>query len=73
VVSILITVFFKNCQIEDVVTSGLSVLETVAKLDKVKLVVKNVVAFLDREQGAADNLTNKGLNLVAAVKVRSSK
>jgi orotate phosphoribosyltransferase len=53
------------------VTSGLSVLETVEKLHKAKLAVKNVVAFLDREQGAAENLTSKSLNLLAIVKVRN--
>lgn len=53
--------------IEDVVTSGLSVMEAVGKLNNAGLKVENVVAFLDREQGARENLTAKGLNLISVI------
>jgi len=47
--------------LEDVVTSGSSVLETVSSLQDVGVVVKHVVAIVDREQGAELTLTNAGL------------
>lgn len=42
--------------IEDVVTSGASILNTVQELQNVGLQVTHVAAFLDREQGGKDNL-----------------
>jgi len=49
--------------LEDVVTSGSSVLETVSSLQDVGVAVKHVVAIVDREQGAELTLTNAGLVL----------
>ena len=49
--------------LEDVVTSGSSVLETVSSLQDVGVAVKHVVAIVDREQGAELTLTNAGLML----------
>jgi orotate phosphoribosyltransferase len=45
--------------IEDVITSGASILETTADLEAAELVVKDVVAFVDREQGGNETLSKK--------------
>ena len=49
--------------LEDVVTTGSSVLETVQSLQEVGVPVKHVVVIVDREQGAEDTLTKAGLVL----------
>ncbi len=51
--------------LEDVVTSGGSILKAVDTLEKVGLAVKDVVVFMDREQGAAKKLADRGINLRA--------
>jgi len=42
--------------IEDVITTGSSILETANELETVGLKIKNVVALIDREQGGRTNL-----------------
>jgi len=49
--------------VEDLVTTGGSVIETVEELRKVELVIKDVVVLVDREQGARDVLKAKGFSL----------
>ncbi|PXF41330.1 Uridine 5'-monophosphate synthase [Gracilariopsis chorda] len=49
--------------VEDLVTSGLSVQETVDPLVTAGLKVQHVVVLLDRQQGALENLKAKGLCL----------
>ena len=49
--------------LEDVVTTGSSVLETVRSLQDVGVAVKHVVVIVDRQQGAEDTLTKAGLVL----------
>ncbi len=49
--------------IEDVITSGQSVLETIRALEEEGLVVEDVVVIVDREQGGRDAIEAKGYRL----------
>lgn len=51
--------------IEDIVTSGQSLLETIEVLEEAGLVVENTVCLVDREQGAKEQLKKRGYNLAS--------
>jgi orotate phosphoribosyltransferase len=51
------------CLVEDVVTSGGALLEAVEALREAGLVVKNAVCIVDREEGGAEALAERGVAL----------
>ena len=55
--------------IEDVVTSGGSVLETVESLEGVGLKVTDAVVLLNREQGGSERLKQNGVNLHSVITI----
>lgn len=51
--------------IEDIVTSGLSLVETAKILEEAGLIVENLICLIDREQGAKEYLKKLGYKLHA--------
>jgi uridine monophosphate synthetase len=55
--------------IEDVVTSGTSILETARALEKEGLIVEDALVILNREQGGKEHLKNKGIFLHSLISI----
>ena len=55
--------------IDDVITDGTSKFEAAAPLIEAGLTVRDFVIFLDREQGGADKLKEKGYTLHSALRI----
>jgi orotate phosphoribosyltransferase len=53
--------------IEDVITSGTSVLETADDLEAAGLIIQDIVVFIDREQGGKDNLEKRNYTVHSAL------
>ncbi len=58
----------KQCLVmEDLITSGMSVFETIEPLEEEGLNVKHIVAFIDREQGGRETIEQKGYKFHSVV------
>ncbi len=55
---------------DDLVTSGLSVFETITPLSEVGLKVEEIVVLLDREQGGKAQIEQKGIKMQSAFTLR---
>ena len=55
--------------IEDLVTSGISVFETIEPLELENLKVNDIIVLVDREQGGKKHLEEKGYNLHSVITI----
>ncbi|WP_185877986.1 orotate phosphoribosyltransferase [Blattabacterium cuenoti] len=61
----------QNCLlIEDVITSGDSLLKTIVDIEKEGLIIKNIISILDREQGGIDNIKNVGYKIQSLFRIK---
>ncbi len=56
--------------IDDLITSGGSIVTTAERLAESGLSVRNAIVLIDREQGAADNLRARGIHLTSLLTLR---
>jgi uridine monophosphate synthetase len=59
----------KAVVLEDLVTSGGSVIKAIETLESAGLIVSDVTVLIDREQGGRENLAERGYRLYAALKL----
>ncbi|MBI2940245.1 MAG: phosphoribosyltransferase [Chloroflexi bacterium] len=57
--------------IDDLITGGGSIIRTGALLEEAGLTVRDAIVLVDREQGAADRLRNRGYNLIPILKLKT--
>ena len=57
--------------IDDLITTGGSILQTRSVLENADLVVKDVAVLIDREQGGAENLRHHGYELLPIISLRA--
>jgi orotate phosphoribosyltransferase len=57
--------------IDDLITTGGSILQTRSVLENADLIVKDVTVLIDREQGGAENLRHHGYELLPIVSLRA--
>lgn len=57
--------------VEDVTTTGGSVISAVQALRNEGLIVNTVVSVVDRDEGAEENLNKEGLSLISLVKAKT--
>jgi orotate phosphoribosyltransferase len=57
--------------IDDLITGGGSVLETASLLEQAGLVVRDAIVLIDREQGAAERLHQRGINLISILRLKT--
>jgi uridine monophosphate synthetase len=55
--------------VEDLITSGISIIETVQPLNQEGLIVKDIVLLIDRQQGGRENLADHNINLHAVMTI----
>jgi orotate phosphoribosyltransferase/uridine monophosphate synthetase len=56
--------------VDDLITTGGSIIQTKALLEEAGLRVRDAVVFVDREQGAGDRLKRHGVNLISILKLK---
>lgn len=56
--------------LEDIITSGASIFETIAPLEQEGLQVKDVIVLIDREQGGRANLESKGYRVHSVFRLK---
>lgn len=57
--------------VEDVTTTGSSVVSAANVLRNEGLIVKTVISIVDRDEGAEENLSKEGLSLISLVKAKT--
>lgn len=55
--------------LEDLITTGASIFETIAPLESVGMKVTDIIVFLDRQQGGGKKVEEKGYHLQSVVKL----